>query len=167
MRYDLFKVIMETLLLRCDVTSGIVQTCPSTKHSTNGTFDAISSFTCIHQTTWASPALTRPSVLIKLAFSDPNHHESKQPIPPPLTRRPPSSRTVSVSIIDTTDTIRGIPTTSFLDPHIKGHDYLAAPASPFSSSAIPPHLTAPSSSALASAKTGRTSRPLSSPTSPP
>ncbi|KAK0620647.1 hypothetical protein B0T14DRAFT_604201 [Immersiella caudata] len=44
---------------------------------------------------------------------------------------PPASRTVSVSIINTASTIRNIPATSFLSPHIKGHDYLAAPCFSF------------------------------------
>ncbi|KAK0642144.1 beta-lactamase-like protein, partial [Cercophora newfieldiana] len=44
---------------------------------------------------------------------------------------PPASHTVSVSIINTTATIRGIPTTSFFEPHIKGHDFLAAPCFSF------------------------------------
>ncbi|KAK4446883.1 hypothetical protein QBC34DRAFT_143862 [Podospora aff. communis PSN243] len=49
----------------------------------------------------------------------------------PLFDIPPASHTVSVSIINTTATIRNVPTVSFVEPHIKGHDFLAAPCFSF------------------------------------
>ena len=44
---------------------------------------------------------------------------------------PPSESTVSVSIIDTTSKIRGVTPERFLEPRIKGHDWLGAPAFSF------------------------------------
>ncbi|KAJ3052830.1 hypothetical protein HK097_005592 [Rhizophlyctis rosea] len=44
---------------------------------------------------------------------------------------PPSASTVSVSIIDTTASVRGLPANTYLDPSIPGHDYLAVPCFPF------------------------------------
>jgi len=54
-----------------------------------------------------------------------------QPKTPPDLRIPPSTHTVDVSIINTTSTIRGAKTTDFFGPHIKGHDWLAAPVFSF------------------------------------
>ncbi|KAI0842795.1 beta-lactamase-like protein [Hypoxylon sp. FL0890] len=44
---------------------------------------------------------------------------------------PPSTSTVNVSIINTTGIIRGLPPGRFFEPHILGHDYLAAPVYSF------------------------------------
>lgn len=44
---------------------------------------------------------------------------------------PSSTATVTVSIIDTGTTIRGIPCTTFVEPEIPGHEYLAAPCFSF------------------------------------
>lgn len=44
---------------------------------------------------------------------------------------PPSSNIVEVSIIDTTSSILGVEAWKFLEPPIKGHDYLATPAFSF------------------------------------
>jgi hypothetical protein len=48
------------------------------------------------------------------------------PVPPPGLNIPPSSSTVSVSIIDTTSTVY-VPPTMVLEPHIEGHDELICP----------------------------------------
>ncbi|KAL8851240.1 MAG: hypothetical protein Q9221_003871 [Calogaya cf. arnoldii] len=44
---------------------------------------------------------------------------------------PGSTSTVSISIINTTSRIRGIPTSTFMEPPIKGHDTLDCPAYSF------------------------------------
>ncbi|KAK5174415.1 uncharacterized protein LTR77_001495 [Saxophila tyrrhenica] len=49
----------------------------------------------------------------------------------PASNIPPSSSTVSVSIIDTTSSIKGVDTWKFLSPSIKGHDYLSTLAFSF------------------------------------
>lgn len=48
-------------------------------------------------------------------------------LPPPILNIPPSSSTVEVSIINTTATIRGVNAWKFLQPPIKGHEWLAVP----------------------------------------
>lgn len=48
--------------------------------------------------------------------------------PPPKLNIPPSSNTVQVSIINTTATIHGVDAWKFLEPPIKGHEWLAAPS---------------------------------------
>jgi len=55
-------------------------------------------------------------------------HPAK-PTPPP--NIPDSDVTVKVSIIDTTSHIAGIPTNIFVQPPIKGYDYLDCPAYAF------------------------------------
>jgi glyoxylase-like metal-dependent hydrolase (beta-lactamase superfamily II) len=52
-------------------------------------------------------------------------------LPPPDLHIPPSSNAVSVSVIDTTTTLRGVDCWKFMQPSIRGHDYLAAPAYSF------------------------------------
>ncbi|KAK4187742.1 hypothetical protein QBC35DRAFT_498135 [Podospora australis] len=49
------------------------------------------------------------------------------PTPLPDLAIPPSQSTVSVSAINTTGTIRGLPAGQFFEPKIEGHDYIAAP----------------------------------------
>ncbi|KAI0146778.1 beta-lactamase-like protein [Pestalotiopsis sp. NC0098] len=51
--------------------------------------------------------------------------------PAPDLNIPPSTATVDVSIIDTTGTIRGVPTWKFVEPPIKGHDWLSTPCFAF------------------------------------
>ncbi|KAI4598544.1 hypothetical protein KJ359_002955 [Pestalotiopsis sp. 9143b] len=51
--------------------------------------------------------------------------------PAPNLNIPPSTATVDVSIIDTTGTIRGVPTWKFVEPPIKGHDWLSTPCFAF------------------------------------
>lgn len=52
-------------------------------------------------------------------------------LPPPDLNIPPSSSTVNVSVIDTTTQVRGVGAYRFLEPSIKGHEYLAVPAYSF------------------------------------
>ncbi len=52
-------------------------------------------------------------------------------IAPPVLNIPWSSSTVSVSVIDTTATVRGLTARSYLEPPIKGHDFLAVPCFSF------------------------------------
>lgn len=47
--------------------------------------------------------------------------------PPPNLNIPPSSNTVEISIINTTATIHGVDAWKFLEPPIKGHEWLAVP----------------------------------------
>ncbi|KAI3329098.1 beta-lactamase-like protein [Xylariaceae sp. AK1471] len=50
---------------------------------------------------------------------------------PPELHIPPSTSTVNVSVINTGTTLRGMKTSSFVEPPILGHDYLAAPCFSF------------------------------------
>jgi glyoxylase-like metal-dependent hydrolase (beta-lactamase superfamily II) len=50
---------------------------------------------------------------------------------PPELHIPPSSATVSVSIINTEAVLRGMPSSLFVEPTIEGHEYLAAPVYAF------------------------------------
>ncbi|RYC62061.1 hypothetical protein CHU98_g4156 [Xylaria longipes] len=50
---------------------------------------------------------------------------------PPDLRIPPSTSIVSVSIINTGTTMKGLKTSVFVEPHIPGHEYLIAPCFSF------------------------------------
>ncbi|KAK4109829.1 Metallo-hydrolase/oxidoreductase [Canariomyces notabilis] len=52
---------------------------------------------------------------------------STKGVPAPELNIPPSSHTVDVSIINTTSSIRGIPTSMFFDSPVEGHDWLGIP----------------------------------------
>ncbi|KAH8676136.1 beta-lactamase-like protein [Xylariales sp. PMI_506] len=48
-------------------------------------------------------------------------------VPPPDLKIPPATSTVNVSIINTSGTIRGVNVWRFVEPSIRGHDWLATP----------------------------------------